>query len=271
MWSLLIALSAPTHAQDDEEFGFGDLDINLDDLDLGEADAPDSMNYSGGHTERTEKLSPNAAVTVTHYGGAIRVRCIDQDHLSARVDFQLEGTHEGNLKAVGDGVRLQASGSEGWAKVTSIVPGKRSGVSSMDVPMTVSAPKDVRLTVSGREGEISISGCVGTVKVSTSKGAANVTGTFSQFDVRSGEGDVYVRLDEASDITKASGATASRGKVELVMPLSVDVKLQATGAEVTVLHTVTGTNNPTNVSGSIGEGGPLVKLYGKEGVSVTSP
>jgi hypothetical protein len=271
MWCLLIALIVPSHAEDDEEFGFGDLDIDIGDIDLGDEGGPGSMSYTGGHTERSEALTPNAAVTVTHYGGPIRVRCIDQDHVSARVDFVLEGTSEPNLQAVGNGIRLQASGSEGWAKVSSIVPALRSGVTSMDVPMTVSAPKEVRLTVSGRAGEISVSGCRGTVKASTSKGSANVTGTFSQFDVRSGEGDVYVSLEEGSELTKTSGVTASRGKVELVMPLGVDVKLQATGAEVTVHHTVDGSNNPTNVSGVIGSGGPLVKVYGKEGVSITSP
>lgn len=273
MFTLWIALIAPTLAQEagEEEFGFGDFELDLDDFDLDDNDGPGSMTYSGGHTERTEDLKENAAVTITHYGGPIRVRCIDQPHVSARIDFELEGTSEANLQAVGNGIRLQASGSEGWAKVSSIVPGKRSGISDMDVPMTVSTPKKVRLTIAGRDGEISVDGCTGTVKASTSKGGATVGGTFSQFDVRAGDGEVYVRLDEGSVIEKSSGATASRGKVELIMPLTVDVKLQATGAEVSVLHTVTGTNNPTNVSGAIGNGGPLVKLYGKDGVSVSSP
>ncbi|MCP4809822.1 MAG: hypothetical protein GY913_25390 [Proteobacteria bacterium] len=272
MITLLIALSTPGLAQDDEEFGFGDLDIDLDDIDLGEgSDGPSTMNYTGGHSERSEALSENAAVTITHYGGSISVRCTDSEEISARMDFNLEGTSETNLKAVGDGIRLQAQGKDTWGKVSTIVPGKRSGISTMDVPLSVSVPKNVRLTVNGRSSWIAISGCTGTVKAVTSAEGITADGTFSQFDLRAGAGDVSLDLGTDSSITKTSGITASKGNASLVMPLTVDVRLQATGGEVSVLHTVTGTNNATNVSGTVGDGGPLVKVYGKERVEVTSP
>ena len=272
MLILLTALITPSLAQDDEEFGFGDLDIDLDDIDLGDGDdGPASMNYTGGHTERSEELSENAAVTITHYGGSISVRCTDTDSINARVDFNLEGTHEANLKAVGDGIRLQAQGKDTWGKVSTIVPGKRSGISTMDVPLSVSVPQKVRLTVNGRASWIAISGCEGTVKAVTSKEGITADGTYTQFDLRAGDGDVKLELSEDSLVAKTSGITASKGSAELVLPLTNDVRLQATGGEVTVLHTVTGTNTPTNVSGTIGEGGPLVKVYGKESVNITSP
>lgn len=269
----LLALSSPATAQDDEEtFGFGDLDIDIDDIDLGDGDdGPASMNYTGGHSERSESLDENAAVTITHYGGSISVRCADTEEIAARLDFNLEGTHEANMKAVGDGIRLQAQGNGAWGKVSTVVPGKRSGISAMDVPLSVSVPEKVRLTVSGRSGWIAISGCEGTVKATTSVEGITVDGTYSQFDLRAGAGDVKLDLGTDSVVAKTSGITASKGDVSLTLPLTADARLQATGGEVSVLHTVTGTNTPTNVSGTIGAGGPLVKVHGKGRVEVTSP
>ena len=269
---LILALASPSFAEDEEEeFGFGDYDLDLDDIDLGGETAASTMTYSGGHTERSEKLDENAAVTITHYGGTINVRCTDTEEINARVDFIVEGTKEAPMQAVGDGIRLQAQGKGTWGKVSTIVPGSRSGIESITVPLVVSVPKQSRVTVTGRKGWVSVSNCIGTVKVANTEGDITVTGTYSQFDLRAPNGDVKLELSENSDITKSSGITSSRGDATLVLPLTVDVRLQATGGTVSVLHTVEGNNSGTNVSGTIGEGGPLVKVYAKETVEITSP
>lgn len=268
---LWIALSAPAFAEDEEELGFGDFELDLDDFDLGGESAASMMTYSGGHTERSEKLDDNAAVTITHYGGTINVRCTDSEEISARVDFIIEGTKEPPMQAVGDGIRLQAQGKGTWGKVSTVVPGSRSGVESITVPLVVSIPEKTRVTVTGRKGWVSVSNCEGTVKASNASGDISVSGTLSQFSVRAPDGDVKVELEEASSITKSSAITASKGSASLVLPLTVDVKLQATGGSVSVLHTVEGNNTGTNVSGNIGNGGPLVKVYAKQAVEITSP
>ncbi|HJN75790.1 MAG TPA: DUF4097 family beta strand repeat-containing protein [Myxococcota bacterium] len=269
---MLIALAGAAFAEDDEEdYGFGDFDIDLDDIDLGGETAASTMTYSGGHTERSEKLDDNAAVTITHYGGPITVRCTDTEEVNARIDFVIEGTKEAPMQAVGDGIRLQAQGKGTWGKVSTIVPGSRSGVESITVPLVVSLPKQTRITVTARKGWISVSNCNGTVKAANTSGDIMVSGSYSQFNVRAPDGDVKVDLSADSSVTKSSGITASKGGATLVLPLSADVRLQATGGSVSVLHTVEGTNSGTNVSGNIGNGGPLLKVYGKEMVEITSP
>jgi len=271
--SLLFAL--PALADDDEasddDFGFGDYDLDLDDIDLGSSTAASVMTYSGGHTERSEALDENAAVTITHYGGTITVRCTDTAEINARVDFIVEGTKEAPMQAVGDGIRLQAQGKGTWGKVSTIVPGSRSGIESITVPLVVSLPKKTRVTVTGRKGWISVSSCEGTIKAANTEGDISITGTYSQFDVRAPKGDVKLQLAEESSIAKTSGVNAARGSAAVTIPLTVDIRLQATGGSVTVLHTVEGTNSGTNVSGTIGDGGPLVKVYAKESVEITSP
>ncbi|MCB9758935.1 MAG: DUF4097 family beta strand repeat protein [Alphaproteobacteria bacterium] len=271
MTLLLALVLAPPAIADDIDLG--DIEIDLDDIDLGSSGHGDeSSTYTGGLTERKNDLGDNVPVTVTHYGGNITVRCTEGDQISARIDFSVEGTDRDRLKAYGDGIGLAVWGDANGAGAKTRMPSKSSAIQRADVPLMVSAPPGTRLTVQGRDGWVQITNCTGALKASSTAGGVFAEGRYDSFQVTSQDGDVKVELTGNSVINASSAATSTKGKVELILPDDANVKLAATGAEVRVEHLVSGTNTDTNVSGNIGNGGPSVRLSAPKGeVKVKTP
>lgn len=264
----LLALS-PVHA-DDDDLGL----LDLDDIDLGDGpssfDAAQSQTYSGSLNERRSGLAPGKPVTITHYGGPISVRCTDGDTLSARIDYVVEGTNTTNMERYGKGVRLSVWGDGNSGGAKTVTPSKGSGISSVSVPLVISAPKSVQLTVNAGSHWVEVLKCDGTVSVANKKGDVFVEGDLSRFTISAPGGSGTVKLTSTSQITATSKITAG-AEVTLEMPLDVNVKLSARGPELHIDHVVVGSESPTSVSGTIGTGGPSVTLSGQGKVSVTVP
>ncbi len=262
----LVALS-PLSADDD----LGLLDI--DDIDLGDGSSnstAQTSTYTGSVQERKSGLGQGKPVTVSHYGGPISIRCQEGDTLSARIDYVVEGTNETNMERYGNGVRLKLWGDSNSGGVKTITPSKGSGVTSTQVPLVVSAPKNVRLTVNAGSYWVEVLKCDGQVSVANKKGDVWVEGDLSRFSVSAPGGSATVKLKSDSDVKSTSKITAS-GDITLAMPLSVNVKLSARGGELKLDHVVSGNETPTSASGTIGTGGPTVTVSGKGRVEIVAP
>lgn len=262
--ALLTLLAIPLAALADD-INLDDIDIDLDDLDLGESGGPASLDYSGSYTDRKQDIKPGSKLTITHTKGPITINCSDGDTLSGRVDFSIEGTDKAKMESVGKNIRIQVWGSgatSGGVKVT--VPSFGSGVSSVSTPVTISAPKDAKLAVTGGAYPISLTNCTQDVSVSTA-GGVYVEGKFDSFQVSSSKGDVKVELEEGAVISKSSKAASAAGSVTLIMPDNPNNQLVATGNEVAVAPLVTGTNTDTKVSGEMGSGGATITLSAPKG------
>lgn len=261
---VLAVLVCPLALADDVDMD--DFNIDLDDVNIDGAGGATTVTYSGGHTERKGEIGTNIPITISHLGGPVTVRCTDGDQISARVDFEIEGTTGDKAKAFGDGIGISVYGDKTQGGAKTRVPAKSSSIVSTDIPFVVSVPLQAKLTVTAQDGPITVSNCTGTLKASTSKGGISVEGAYSAFTISAASGDVKVELRPDNKVTAASSISAPKGNVTLKMSRNANNNLDASGSEVIVDHLVTGTTGPTRVAGQVGAGGPAIKITAPKGV-----
>ena len=265
----LLALLASTPLNADDDLGL----LDIDDIDLGDESGPSAANtstYTGSVQERKSGLGQDKPVTISHYGGTISVRCQEGDTISARIDYQIEGTNEPNMKRFGRGIGLKLWGDSNSAGVKTVTPSKGSGLVSTDVPLVVTAPKNVKMTINAGSYWVEVIKCDGTISVANKKGDVFIDGDLSRFSVSAPNGGATVKLKSTTQVTGTSKITA-KGDIKLEMPLDVNVKLSARGADLRLDHVVSGSETPTSVSGTIGTGGPTVTISGKARVEIVAP
>lgn len=266
---LTLALSllqpSPALAQDG---GLELIDIDLSGDDIG---GPEPMSYSGGLLEKAPGLAPGKPVSITHSGGNVSVRCQDTEGLSAQINYELEGHDGPSLEAMGNGIGLRAWGDENGGGVQSQVPWKPASVSRADVPLVITMNRKANLTINNRGGWIEVLNCEGTITATTDQGGIFASGVYTAFNLASGTGDVTLKAKEGSDVTGSSRAVANTGNVVVHLPLTISGRINATGSEVSVLHTVDGNVTPTGVSGTIGAGGHNIHLQARGSVEMSTP
>ena len=167
-----------------------------------------------------------------------------------------------------------ALGGPGGANTVTYSGGhsERKGEVGSNIPITVShlggpitVPLQAKLTITGGDGPITVSNCVGTIKASNTKGDINIQGSFTSFSVSAPSGDVSLDMGPDSKVSTASSISAPKGNVRLKMPRSTNNNLDASGSEVMVDFLVTGTNTATRVAGQLGSGGPAIKVSAPKG------
>jgi hypothetical protein len=266
---LALLVLSPVQADDDD---LGLLDI--DDIDLGDGpahgDVVQTSTYTGSLQERRSGLGQGKSLTITHYGGPISIRCQEGSTLSARINYSIDGTNEPNMERYGRGIKLKVWGDSNSGGVKTITPSKGSGLIRTEVPLVVSAPKSVKLTVNAGSHWVEVLKCDGQVSVANKSGDVWVEGDLTRFSISAPGGMATVKLNSDSQVTSTSKITA-RDDVLLEMPLDVNVKLSARGTEIRLDHVITGTESETSVSGTIGNGGPSVTIRGKAKVVITAP
>lgn len=264
----LALLYAPLAAAQDEG-GFSLTDIDLDSIDLSENS--ETVVFNGDFSQKTDSLSPGAAVSITHPGGNIIVRCTDTDEVGARITYRVEAIDGPTAERFGTGIRMATNGSGARGSVRVSMPGKPSGVHSYTADLHIQAPYDTNLTVNATRGWVQATNCRGTVKATSSTGGAMVSGPLQGFTVKAAEGDVRVELEPGTQLSQASAATATRGDLVVELPGNQNLRLSARGSSVTSDQLVDGTQTSTNISGNLGTGGPALSLYASGSVTITSP
>lgn len=263
-------------AQDEEEESSGggsDLGIDdiMKDINLGGEGGNAEVTYEGRLSSAAPNFVSGKPVTITHTGGTIAVRCMDAPGITARLGYTIYGTNKTSMENYGKGVGLTSWGDGNGGGVKTRVPSKGSGINRVDMPLTVNLPLEAKVTVVGGAGWVQVIDCKGTVKSSNGDGGAYVSGTYSNVNVSSSRGDVKVELTDASVLTGASALNAPGGSAVLRLPLSYNGKFMAKGGDVSVFHTVMGTNTGNLVQGTIGTGTASVSISAKEKVEVSAP
>lgn len=281
--ALALLLLADARAQDEGE-AKGDLgggsteaeasggisDIEVD-IDLSGPGAEESATYEGGFTQRSKKVASNAAVSVSAASGTVTVRCTDTEFVEARVDYVLDGTNKDAMKRMGDGIGLATWGEGTSGGVKLAVPSKPSGVKTANIKLTVNVPKTAKLSVTASGDWIQVGGCNGSVTANAGRNGAYVEGDMTAFTVSAGSGDVKVVLGSEAVIKGNSAINAPKGNATLVMPISQNLKFAASGASVSVTHSVLGAVTPASVTGAIGAGGPSLTIKASGDVTVKTP
>lgn len=251
-----------------------DISDIMNEIDLGPGDqsgGDESITYSGGISQTAPDYKPGTLVTVTHSGGTIAVYCQERDGIAARLSYNLAGTRKTALKAYGDGIGLAVWGNAGGGGVKTRMPSKPSSIQSADVALVVNLPTQARVKVVGGNGWVQVLGCEGSVAASNRSGDVQITGKLTNVWAQAPRGNVKVELDPDSRLVSTNKIYAGGGSAELSLPLAFSGRFYAKGASVMVEPLVQGTNSPTLVSGTIGDGGRAsLSITAKTDVKVRS-
>jgi hypothetical protein len=267
--ALCLLLLVPTGALAQEEGGIMDIpDLQIDLGGDGSKSAAPSSTYEGSLSQSAPDFASGKPLAISH-NGPVRVRCADRQGVTARLTYVLTGTNEGAMESMGKGVGLSASGGPGGGAVKSRVPTRPAGVTQADIELTVNVPPAAVLNITGGAGSVDVSGCKGAVKVTNKTGDVMVQGTYTGVSVTTG-GAVSVRLDNDSALAGSNVINAG-GTIDMTLPLAYAGKFSAKGANVSVFHTVMGTNTGTLVQGTISSGPASLSLATKGDVKVVAP
>ena len=239
---------------------------------VGRALAEDGdITYEGGNSSNAAGYVKGKPFSISHTSGNLSVRCMDTEALSARLQYVVTGSQEGPMETAGKGIGMSAYGDSNGGKVSTRVPSKPSGVSSMEVTLTVNiprAPMTLTITETG-SGWVQVQDCDGTIKVTGGAGGAFVSGAMKSATVTAG-GDVKVVQSGDAVFTGTTSVSAPSGNATLLIGTAQGGKLTAKGAEVSVGPTVMGTNDATLVSGDLGLTGPTITVSAKQRAEVSN-
>lgn len=232
--------------------------------------AVNTIAYDGGNSGSAPNYKKGKPITVSHSGGNVAVRCMETEQLTARVQYQVEGTAEGPMETFGKGIGLSVFGDANGGGARTRVPSKPSAVIGYSVDLTVNVPKGVSaITVSQTgPGWVQVLDCSGTVKVTGGGGGAYVSGAFTGGSVTASGGDVKFVTDPGTVLKAATTVSAPGGNLVVTLPSAQGGKLTAKGGEVSVQQTVMGQNTPTLVAGDMGVAGPAMTFSAKGRVEV---
>lgn len=259
---LLLAMSAV--AQDEE----GGLNLTkASDIDLS-SESGEEITYSGGLSQTDSYYKKGGAVSVSHSGGNLEIRCMDTDKLSARLQYVVYGTSEPAMEAVGKGMGLKAGGGQ----VASRVPGRSSGVNKVEATMTVNIPlgvSSISVSHSG-DGWARVLDCGGTLKLTSGKSGLYASGDYSGVTATASGGDLKLVMAADALLKSTTALAAPGGNATLLISPAQGGKLNAKGEEVSVSQVVMGTNTPTLVQGDLGVSGPSISISAKSRVEVAN-
>ncbi|MSP56407.1 MAG: hypothetical protein EXR69_12510 [Myxococcales bacterium] len=239
----------------------------------GSASAEDGdISYEGGNSSSAPGYARGKPVSITHSSGNLSVNCLDTDTLTARMKYVVTGSAEGPMETAGKGIGLAAYGDANGGKVSTRVPSKPSGVSEIDVTLTVNIPNGpLTLTVTETgKGWVQVQGCDGTVKISAGAGGAYASGALKGATVTATGSAVKVVQAKDAVFTSTTSLSAPGGNATLVLGAAQGGKITVKGTEVSVAPTVMGTNTATLVSGDLGLAGPTISVSAKDRAEVAN-
>ena len=231
------------------------------------------LTYEGALSQNASGYVKGKAVSVAHNGGNISVRCMDTEKLSARLPYTVIGSAEGPMEAAGKAVAMRAgTDGKGGGLVSTKMPGKSSGVSSIDAPLTVNVPAGVSGLTGTQSGSgwVQIQDCSGALKVTAGSGGAFASGTYTSVSMTAAGGDVKLVQNDNAVLTGSSSISAPGGNATVVFGTAQGGKLNARGGEVSVQQTVNGSVTGTAVSGQMGVSGPSISVSAKERVDISA-
>lgn len=230
------------------------------------------ISYEGGNSSNAPAYAKGKPVSITHSSGNLSVHCLDTDTLTARMQYVVTGTAQGPMETTGKGIGLAAYGDANGGKVSTRVPSKPSGVSDIEVTLTVNIPNgplSLTITETGK-GWVQVQDCDGTVKISAGAGGAYASGALKGATVTATGSAVKVVQDKEAVFSATTSISAPGGDATLVLGGAQGGKITVKGTEVSVAPTVMGTNTSTLVSGELGLTGPTISVSARDRAEVSN-
>jgi len=247
---------------------------------------------------------PGGSLSVTTSNGSITVSSWDEPEIRIEAEKRMNVRSSGinvfgirfrsrrPFRSVEEAERYFAdleigvSGDENDMEVTTRYPRKKRNV-GISVSYEVRMPRDAKLTLRTSNGTISVADISGTVRLrssngrvacehvtgsieaSTSNGRISLVDVAGRIDVGTSNGSVTIVHSDPLDESESIIARTSNGSIKLSLPETSSFELEArtsNGRISTDFSTlIRGNISKTHVSGTVGHGGPKVKLTTSNG------
>jgi hypothetical protein len=272
----LLFVATPALAQDPEEPGGTEPPpveeytgpSLLDSIDIDLSNEPKIITFTGDFSQKSDPVAPEVVMGVSHPGGSVVVRCADTPEITARINYTIDGYSEGSAQRFGQSIKMSTYGKGLSGDIKVLMPPKTSEIKRYEAALSVTAPLRPVLTVNATTSWVQVSNCGGTVKATAANGGAYVDGPLRGFVVTATRGDAKVVVLDASRITVNSSISAPQGSVDLLLPAGQNLRVAIKGAAVTFDQPVNGTVTTTNVTGTVGAGGPTLTITAGKDVYV---
>lgn len=201
-----------------------------------------------------------AVIDVEHQNGMVAVTGWDRDEIQVRV---LEGRRVDNISVETTGDRMTVR-----TRPAGVV-----GINGPQARYEVSVPRALqRIEVRTSNGQIQIVNCNGTVAAETSNGAIRLTGTrtVERLATSNGAIDAEIRaLDTDARVTTSNGAI----RLALAPTVNAQVEARTSNGQVsaTGLPLTDMQSGPTELSGTLGAGGPRLVVETSNGAINLAP
>jgi len=197
---------------------------------------------------------------------------ITESQSGDRVDLEVripKGTHSGGgkrsievLVRVPKECDLEVSTGDGSIKVQPVAG--RVNLSTGDGSITADGLHgEIRLHTG--DGSIGATGLSGRLKADTGDGSMTVRGRFDVLDLRTGDGSINATAESGSKVESPWALHSGDGSVTVRLPDGLGAELDAQTGDGSISldkpATVKGTIRDHAVRGTLGPGGPLLKIY----------
>jgi DUF4097 and DUF4098 domain-containing protein YvlB len=229
------------------------------------ASAGGQQGRSESGFEWSRRMADGATITIRNGDGSIHVGESTSDRVEVRAT-KLRGS-----RASANDVTFDVSESRGLVTICTLYDRQRScgdrnrvsRSSSVRVEYTVLIPRDIHVNVSTGRGDIDVERAGSAVTASTGAGRVFVATERGPVNVSSGSGDVDIRIQSASADAVVAAVTGS-GLIRVSLPSDFNGEIDAQSENGTLRSdfdiTLLGRIEPRHIRGTIGRGGPHIRL-----------
>ena len=240
--------------------------------------------------EQTLSAEGVSSLKLGNINGTVRVEGWERDEISIEATKKVRARDREEAEEIVEGLKVEIRRDEGAVRIETIYPKRRRGgfwsalfggvTRHMSVDYEVYVPGEMDLdlhTTNGRveveevsgevathttNGRIDLREVEGSVRVRTTNGGVKVEGLVGMFDISTTNGSIEVGWSRGG--VGDSRAHTTNGRITLRVPKEFSAVLDASTTNgrvrTEVPLTIEGTISKRKVRGTLGEGGPLLKL-----------
>jgi hypothetical protein len=247
-------------------------------------------------SERMFDFEPGGVLEIESQNGRIVVEAWDRRQVRVQMTREVRTSDDKTARALMRQLTADVTVGPRRLKIVSVYPKREKvvgiwdligrGVRSANIHYYVQVPKQTSLEMETANGEIRVRGTDGRLSASTTNGDIDVTAVRGPAGVRTTNGEIRIaRLSGLVDATTTNGSVAAEitalpksgrmelhttnGNVQLALPREIHAEVEAntTNGRVNINYNVTmrGVITSKSVQGTIGQGGPRIRLQTTNG------
>jgi hypothetical protein len=266
------------------------------------AAAPASAAHLRAIADRTFPLPPGGTVEIDSQNGRIVVETWERPEVRVQITREVRANGDEQARALMRQLTADVEAGPSHIRIQSVYPKREKvvgiwdligrGVRAINIHYYLQVPRQTALDLTTANGEVRVRGIQGTLVANTTNGDVDVTAVRGAVEVHTTNGQIRIAKVEGPAVAgTTNGSVAAEltalpargeiefqttnGNIELTLPRDLHATLEAgtTNGRVNINYKMTtqGTLSSKSVQGTIGGGGPRIKLETTNGTIDVGP